>query len=214
MAREGERDGAAAFDSALAALGESGGAFLVCGDVPSSVHEQACERWLGANDRQRLVVRTEGTRAATATATETVTYETALRSAAAGTAAGAETTVTSLSDLGTTLVDAIGRLEARAREPGDIRVCVEAVDPLRYDHDDETVFRFLHLLVNRVRAADALAHVHLAAAHEAEVTRTFASLFDGTVALRTAGGVAQEQWHLSDDDITTEWLPVADRGER
>jgi len=207
MDREGTGDAGAEFDRALDALGESGAAFLVCGDVPPDVHERACERWLGATDRTRIVARTIGTRAADLAMAETVSFETTLRSAAEA-PAGPDAGVDSISGLGTALVDAIGRLEPRTSEPGELRVCVEALEPLRRRYDDETVFRFLHLLTNRVRAADGLAHVHLSTGPDAELASTLRSLFDGVVTLRTAGGVPEERWHLAEPELTTAWLPV------
>ena len=207
MDHEGPAEDTADLDTALGSLRESGAAFLVCGDVPSCVHEQACERWLGRGGRTRLVVRTLGTRAPDLTTAETIGLETSMRSAAQP-SPSAETSVGSLSELGTTLVDTLSRLEARTGDPGELRVCVEAVDPLRRHADDETVFRFLHLLAHRVRAADALAHVHLAAGPDDELTGTLQSLFDGVVTLRADGSVAEEQWHLTEQNLTTEWLPV------
>lgn len=110
-----------------------------------------------------------------------VTVDGAARSVAAGSASvdptvAVETVpdVEPLSRLGTTIAD---QLEDDRRTA----VCLDSITDLIQYADRETVFRFLHALASKVRAADATGHYHLDAAHDPETVAVFTTLFDAVV---------------------------------
>jgi len=208
---EGRSGSSEGFASALEDLGSAGRAFLLAADAPSAVHERACERWLGAPDADhRSLVVTTGGPGAHGHATRTLAFGSDVRGATAATdSVSTRPHATTLADLGDEVLDAVADLEAGALD-GDLRVCVDGLLPLQYAADEETAFRFLCLLVNRVRAADALAHVHLQAPRDGPAARLYEPLFDGTVGLRVVDGDAQERWHLADPDVDSGWVPLGD----
>ena len=83
---------------------------------------------------------------------------------------------------------AISRYLTEWQGGGDTAICVHSVsDLLSFIEDHHLVFKFLHILAGRVRAADATAHYHVDPnAHEAETVSTFHPIFD---AILTADGV-------------------------
>jgi hypothetical protein len=65
---------------------------------------------------------------------------------------------------------------------------VDAVD------DDERVFRFLHILLERIRAAGGHAHFHFdPASHDEQIVRTFFSLFDSILEFDADGSVSRQR---------------------
>ena len=67
------------------------------------------------------------------------------------------------------------------------RVLLDSVSTLLTYADLQTVFRFLHVLTNRVADADALGvHVVDSTAHDAEAMNTLKQLFDGVVEVTEA----------------------------
>jgi len=64
-------------------------------------------------------------------------------------------------------------------EDGHVEVCVDAVSGMVSAADVPTVYRFLHVLMRRVAAADAAAHVHIdVEEHSRQATATLETLFD------------------------------------
>lgn len=113
-----------------------------------------------------------------------------------------------LGDLGTTVSRTIDGLVPVDPEDGALRVCFDSLSPLLETHDDATVFQFLHALINRIHAANGLAHFHLPVEADAYETRLLAPLFDAVVELRMADGRLEQRWRLRDADVSTEWLTV------
>ncbi|WP_081927120.1 DUF7504 family protein [Halobellus rufus] len=133
------------------------------------------------------------------------------RDASPSTRAGATREVSgSITNLGVEIGRGIRELDSVAGglDPAELRVAFDCTDTLLAEYDEPTVFRFLHLLANNVRAVDGMAHVRLPKPYRAEVTRLFAPLFDAVVELRLNGGRAEQRWHLWESDAVSEWLPV------
>lgn len=116
----------------------------------------------------------------------------------------------SVTDLGVAISHAIGQLASVAGglEPGELRVAFDCVAPLLSRYDEETVFRFLHLLANEIRAVDGMGHVRLPGPADAPTARLLAPLFDAVVELRADESGPQQRWHFRDADVTSRWLPV------
>jgi hypothetical protein len=100
------------------------------------------------------------------------------------------------------------RFEVYDPDPSEIRLCFDSLDPFVDTVDHRDLFRFLHVLTNRLRAADAMGHFHLSAAADPVTIRTFRPLFDATVEVRATIDGPQQRWTLRDTGIQTDWLPL------
>jgi hypothetical protein len=100
------------------------------------------------------------------------------------------------------------RFEAYDPDPSEVRVCFDSLDPFVDAADQRDLFRFLHVLTNRLRAADAMSHFHLSAAADAVTISTFRPLFDATVEVRATIDGPQQRWTLRDAGLQTDWLPL------
>jgi KaiC/GvpD/RAD55 family RecA-like ATPase len=64
------------------------------------------------------------------------------------------------------------------------RVAIDSLSTLLMYSDLQTVFRFMHVLTNRIEDADAIGiHVLESTAHDAETLNTLKQLFDGIVSI-------------------------------
>jgi hypothetical protein len=230
---EGDVD-AQAFSTELAELKRGGCTVLVASDAPG--RDTACERLLGAPELDRSHVFLS-----TSTDVSTVldrheprrtdpescgggdaTPDT--RSAAAATSA-APTGPTATDDwyvrgpdrtdfdeLYAATRDALDRVAAGADAPGEVRLCLDGLDPLldaveAGDATEAELFRFLHLLGGAVRDVDGMGHVHVSEAVGTDVLGTFEPLFDATVEIETtATGGARQRWRLHDSGRETGWF--------
>jgi len=125
--------------------------------------------------------------------------------------AGASVTAEgSIAELGVAIGEAIEQLDSVAGglDPAELRVAFDCVAPLLSEYDEQTVFRFLHVLTNDVRTVDGMAHVRLPEPLESETTRLLAPLFDAVVELRLDGTTPQQRWHFRDANVSSEWLPL------
>jgi hypothetical protein len=76
-------------------------------------------------------------------------------------------------------------------EPHETRVCFHSLSGLLEYMDDETAFRFLHTLLRRFAAVDAVAHFHMdTEAQSIETLRTLQVLFDEVVSVSDDGTVS------------------------
>jgi hypothetical protein len=100
------------------------------------------------------------------------------------------------------------RFEADDPDPGEIRLCFDSLDPLVDAVEQRELFRFLHVLTNRLRAADAMSHFHLSAGADAVTIRTVRPLFDAAVEVRATVDGHQQRWTLRDAGLRTDWLPL------
>lgn len=96
-------------------------------------------------------------------------------------------------------------------DPGEVRLCVESLDPFLDDPDvdGDDVRAFLESVTSLVRQRRAIGHFHVAAGTLGEVRAAFEPCFDATVRVRTADdGAIQQRWTLHDADVETDWLPL------
>ncbi|MFB6251506.1 MAG: hypothetical protein ABEI27_07455 [Halobellus sp.] len=116
----------------------------------------------------------------------------------------------SITDLGVEVSSAIDQLNAIAGglEPAELRVAFDCTASLLSEHDERTVFQFLHLLASDVRRVGAMGHVRLQMPHNAKIVRLLEPLFDAVVELRLEGTATQQRWHFRDAGVTSEWLSI------
>lgn len=218
----------ALFAQALSALKRRGSSVLVVGKGRDSTQLDACRRLLGdatAGPRHRILVSTEegadidqrlpanepGPGSVTL-----VDRAIKTRSAAATQSPSSIGSVSTklvegdgLTSLGETIADAIAGVETEGPlAPAELRVCLDSLAPLLDEHDESNVFDFLHALGGEVRRVNAMGHVHLPVEYEADPVATLAPAFDAVIELRVEDGVSEQRWHLTDEDITTDWLTV------
>jgi hypothetical protein len=236
VSMEGDVD-AQAFSTELAELKRGGCTVLVASDAPG--RGAACQRLLGAPELDRSHVflttstdvsevldrhrprRTDPGSFAVVDATPD-TRSTAAANAGTTTpqpAAGDDwyTRVADqadFEDLYVTTRDALDRVAAGADAPGEVRLCLDGLDPLLEaveagDADEEELFRFLHLLAGAVRDVDGMGHVHASETVGDGPLGTFEPLFDATVEIETtATGDARQRWRLHDSGRETGWFQL------
>jgi len=229
-----------AFVSKLRELKRTGSSLLVVGNVPESAATDVCHSMLGdetATDRRRLFVSTDRDlpriedRLSTASdrldpeTTTLVSWTAASRSAAAASPGESpqapwdaldpvRVESDQLSALGIAIAREIDALEAAADglSPSELRICFDSLVPLSSSCEEAALFRFLHVLIGRIRAASAMAHFHFPVAYDSTHVRKLAPLFDAVVELRIADGRPQQRWHLRDEGLRSGWLaPSASR---
>jgi hypothetical protein len=89
-----------------------------------------------------------------------------------------------LTGLGMTLSDVLGEWAAA----GDVTLCFDSLSILMQYADTERVFRFLHVLTNRLTELGASAHFHLdPAAHDERTVAQLAQAFDSRVSVGDDG---------------------------
>ena len=225
---------AQAFSTELAELKRGGCSVLVASDAPG--RGAACQRLLGAPeldrshvflttstdvsdvlDRHRprrtdpgsfaVVDATADTRSAAAASATTPPRATAGDDWYARVA-----DPTDFDALYATTRDALDRVAIGADAPGEVRLCLDGLDPLlgaveAGDAPEEGLFRFLHLLAGAVRDVDGMSHVHVSETVGDGRLGTFEPLFDATVEIRTtATGDARQRWRLHDSGRETGWF--------
>lgn len=186
----------------------------------------------GEEQRRRLFVTTDGQSAAEpflespepATAAHVAVGTETTRAAAAATvgpsvradAARAPTDAwytrvedqTDLASLGASIDDQLDRFEQYDPSPGELRVCFDSLDSLVDPLDEPKLFRFLHVVTNRVRVASGLGHFHLTAGADEQLTETLAPLFDAVVEQRRTPAGLANRWRFRDIDVETDWILV------
>lgn len=218
------------FVSKLRELKRNGSSLLVVGSIPDTTAAQACHWMLGdteSADRRRLFVSTDRNlptitdRLSTSPeqlrpdTTTLITWTANARSTAATPPQPMHTGVTpvhverdQLSELGIAISQEIKTFENIAGEltPSELRVCFDSLTALFTDYETGEIFRFLHVLIGRIRSVQAMAHFHLPLAHDSDPVQQLAPLFDAVIELRVVGDQAQQRWHLRDEKITSQWL--------
>lgn len=208
-----EQGGAGTFAQTLAALKRRGCGLLVVGMAPDA-HVDVCRRLLGdavAKPRRRLVVLAGGTagieervpKAGSEGVIRVIDRRGPTRSAA--------TTVASPSalDLQTLAADVDEALvelapDDRSFTPAELRVCLDSVGPLLDAHGTDAVQSFLGETCDRVRTRDGMFQAHLPLSCDSDCVTALADPFDAVVEVRPG----EQRWHLSDEEITTDWLPL------
>lgn len=118
-------------------------------------------------------------------------------------------TANGLRELGLEAMDAIEAVSPLdGFDAGELRLCFDAFDATAERVEEEALFQFLHLLLSRVRGLDGLVHVHYRGEQSDPVLGVFEPLFDGVVELRTTDHGPEQRWHLSDADLSSEWLAL------
>ncbi len=226
-----EEETAAIFTRALAGLKRRGSGLLLVGPEPAM--RQACDRFLGdstAEPRRHVFVRTNGTpHHAHAMADSSGTPDTnpnasnvkiieraaATRSTttAPNTRSRLDKTVLetdNLAELGIGISNAIDEFERESGtlSPGELRVCFDSLTPVVDEHDSESVFRFLHVLIGRIKTVNGMGHFHLPAEFDSTIVRTLLPVFDAAVEVRMSGSDVEQRWHLVQQDVTTQWLSL------
>jgi len=232
----GEHANAEAFSNELAALKRDGCNVLVVSDAAG--RDAACERLLGAPelDRRHVFLATDADVSAildrhsprrtdpSTLGVVDATPATGARSAAAASPSASELPTprgewyervddpSDFAALTTAVTDALDRVAADADDPSEVRLCVDALDPL-FDAvrsgavSEERLFRFLHLLTNAVREVDGMGHFHVSPDASEAFLATVEPLFGATLTVDTdADGGARQRWRLHDSDRVTDWF--------
>ncbi len=112
-----------------------------------------------------------------------------------------------LTELGITISECIDEFEHRSGDlaPAELRVCFDSITPL-LEHDERTLFQFLHILTGRIRSVNGMSHFHLPVPYESAIVSVVTPLFDAVIELRAIDGHPQQRWRLRDEDITTDWM--------
>ncbi|WP_458210438.1 DUF7504 family protein [Haladaptatus sp. NG-SE-30] len=110
---------------------------------------------------------------------------------------------------GVAISEAIDAFDADADglAPAELRLCFDSLIPL-LSIDEKLLFRFLHILIGRLKSANGMGHFHLPRAHTNAAVLRLESLFDAVVELRLESGQLQQRWHSHDRETTTDWLVV------
>jgi hypothetical protein len=89
---------------------------------------------------------------------------------------------TDLTRLGITISRMLTEAESGGGDDSRPVACIHSLTEMLQYVERDRLFRFLHLLQNRISSSDGAAHYHMdPAAHEPEVRRVFESLFDVVV---------------------------------
>lgn len=216
------------FTDALDDLKNEGCLLLVLESASSHASHAGCRRMLAddaLDDRRRLFVSTDddasrqhGPRPGGSGGQRAITYRTVARGAV-GVDAGATTdppttavpTTTVRSDVDD-LADAVeAEVDALAPpdgfDPGQLRVCVDALDELLSDADLLDVLEFTRTLRAVARDADGIAHVHVGTHVPAMAVEGLLPQFDAVVEVADDDDPRQ-RWHLPDESLSTEWLEL------
>lgn len=215
-------DVTARFAQSLSALKRRGSNLLVVGTAGTGSQISACRRLLGEErdgPRRRLFVMTDTTVPVAdrlcgrpdADSLSVVDWDTSIRGAAASAPAStAGPDIPGGDDLVSlerTIAAEIDDLEGDGLEPAVLRVCVDSLRPLLAEHDQSEVDRFLGAVTARVRDARGMGHFHLPVEYDSGPVRSVSGHFDAVLEVRETG-IAQQRWHLLEEDLTTGWLPL------
>lgn len=223
--------GPSQFDRALSELKESGSSLLVVGTVPDRMFGEVRESLLGdpsGGPHRRLFVTLEDKVSAIEDqlpASSVLPPEQSVRvisladTARSAAATGVPPTgsiplrrvgVEEIDALAQEIMESIDEFEryAGGLEPAELRVSFEPLPTLIDAHGQEAVFRMTHLLNHIVRENDGMAHYHLPVERESGVVKMFSPLFDAVIELRMTERGLEQRWHLEDQELTSEWIPV------
>lgn len=215
------------FASTLQQLKQNGCTLLVVGRVPDFVYKAVCRKVMGDSThamRRRLFIATDREVATACTLLSTVVSQVdpttvQVLSVASETrhattpAQPSQTAIpidhitgTDLADLGIAISEAIADFEDQGLAPAELRVCLDSLAPLVDRGDRDTLFRFLDLLNTRIRGVGGMGQVYLDVERDRELVYLLESVFDAVIELRMRDGDPEQRWHLTETDITSEWL--------
>ncbi|WP_380677184.1 DUF7504 family protein [Salinigranum sp. GCM10025319] len=92
-------------------------------------------------------------------------------------------------------------------DPAELRIAFDCLPSLADRLDEETLFRFVHLLTAHVRSVTGMIHVWLPQPRDARLVRLLEPLFDAIVELRV-NGVLTQRWEFRDSDVTSDWIEL------
>ncbi|QLG47596.1 DUF7504 family protein [Natrinema halophilum] len=212
----------ATFARTLDTLKQEGSNILLVGADAPEAHQMACQRLLGATDRDsryRLFVtggetrvscgRTDG---ASDERVRTIDYSnTRLDPDGTGEEeSAADGGLPSPGTIGVAIIEAIDELAETAEgfDPAELRVCVDSLVPLLQEHDAETMFRLLHVTTSRTDKARGMGHYHLPIPVDHDAVNLFEPMFDAIVTVRSRDDRSEHQWFLRETETTTDWLEL------
>ncbi|WP_264556142.1 DUF7504 family protein [Halocatena marina] len=202
-----------AFARSLSALKQRGCNLLIAGPVRDGTHLELSRQLMGTADaesRWRLVVATDsygvGTRCSETTDADTyrvIDHRPAMRSAAISANASSPLDVSALEREMLSAIDDFD-VAAEGLSPGELRVCVDSLRPLVDMYGTNGIESFLDTVTERIGETNGMGHFHLPVELECEVVSELMPQFDILIELRPG----KHRWHLTEDDILTDWLPV------
>jgi len=115
----------------------------------------------------------------------------------------------SLSAFGERLAREVTTLDqlADGLDPGQLRLCVDSVDQLVHDNDDDAVLRFAHLLADQVRRHDGMLHLHTTHRRDDLAVAELADVTEVVLRLRLTGEAPEFRPYL-DGDPLADWGPI------
>jgi hypothetical protein len=220
------------FARMLDELKRRGSSLLILGSPDPTLRRTISRRLLGdgsAETRRRLFVHAgdpvatpdvaagpanDGTARVVARSTETRASAASSPSPTAGSPSGIPRRTVDGGRLGT-LASVVGEeihaLERRAVgfSPGELRLCVDSLDPMLADRSASELRRFAEATGNRVRAASGMAHSHLSVDRSSAVVGEIAPAFDGLIELRSGvDGSPEHRWTFTDRDVESGWITL------
>ena len=113
------------------------------------------------------------------------------------------------------LAESIATFDRRAGglDPAQLRVGVDSLGALFEHYDEGVVRRCLQVVTGYVGDYDAMGHYVLMEPYDSERVQSLADSFDAVVEVRPVdpekhGHDAEERWHVSRRNLTTDWLPM------
>lgn len=204
------------FARRLRELKRSGSAIFVTGKVQQDASAHHMRRALGGPGNKQILASTHprpGTLLPEAVSphdpTVTVVSRTEhQRSAAAQTGAPAEFD-DDLAGLREEITDAVAAFDRRNDlQASELRASVDSVGRLLDEAGEPAVERFLRDVSRAVTGTNGTCYYHLRRADDSAVVRELSSLADARIELRQTVGGAQQRWHLPDEALTTDWVPL------
>jgi hypothetical protein len=104
--------------------------------------------------------------------------------------------------------DHLRRVAPRDPGPGDVRFCLESLDPLVDELDRRQLFRLVHALTGSVRSVRGMGHFHVTRATYASDLDALAPLFDAAVSVEAGDDGPRHRWRLHESGYETDWLPL------
>lgn len=92
--------------------------------------------------------------------------------------------------------------------PGELRFCLDSIDPFFDAVPEEVLFRFVHLLTSAVRDARGMGHFHTSASAHHVTVSTLQPLFDATVYVDASGSTPEQRWVLTETGRETDWFAL------
>jgi len=120
-----------------------------------------------------------------------------------------------LAGLQAELAEAMATFDAHAAglDSTELRVAVDSLDALFEHYDEGVVRRCLQVVTGYVGDYAAMGHYVLTEPYGSERVRSLAGQFDAVVEIRPVDPAkhdhhAEERWHVSEPDVTSDWLPM------